>query len=351
MHEKHAIPDRETGIPRILGALTIEGMHEEEDMENIFIPEADEEIVTTLRPRPEGWVLLGCGDDRGISKASSTHLENEGLPANRPYLRYFGGSYGLARVSQVAAVAQYGLDILSTLDPKSDFVKYSAEFGDLAEKNTEVITTAHSAEDNELNKGRLNPASTAPLACAYAFNIGEVSHIAGHNRQVQNLSGYEYRALFGPDFSTKHFPVVATANREVAAKVFGPDYRKFSITRSNLLSTGVPTMVLEGSHAPNADTFLLANFSTDMLSDPQAAQDIERPYYGIDFTQTAEIIMKSMPQLKLDPEILLATMVLDVTATRAALAAHDGGPANPERISLVRYGDPEKALDYLRSLQ
>jgi len=350
MHERFTSPDRETDllIAKHLGEIAVEGI--DEDMEDVFIPEADEEIVSTLRRRPEGWVLLACGDDRGISKGSSEHLKGEGLPADRPYLRYFGGPYGVARVSQVAAVAQYGPAILKELDPNKDFVLYSAEFSRLAEKNTEVIATAHSAVKNELDDSTLNPRSSAPLACAYALNIGEVSYIGGFNGDVRRLAAAEYAALFGPHSDPEKVEEASDASREVSVNEFGKSPREFSVTRSDLLSTGVTTMLVEGEHARSMDTFLLANFSVDKLSDPNAAQEIGRPYYGIDFTQTAEVIMKSLPKLKLDPEILFATMMLDVAATRAALAAHDG-TANPERISLVRYGEPEEALDYLRSLQ
>lgn len=336
--------------PRILGALTVEELYADEEMNDIVIPEADDEIVSTLRRRPAGWVLLGCGDDRGMSPASSRRLREEGLPADRPYLRYFGGSIGMARVSLVAAIAQYGPKILEKLSPDKGFMRYSSEFSNVAEERTEVIATAHSAVTNELNDKDLNPASSAPLACAYAFNVGEVSHIAGHNETIHRLSASEYSVFFGPGSAVEAIDKVAEANREFTAREFGDNPREFSITRSDLLSSTIPTMLVEGEHASSIDTFLLANFSVDRLSDPQAAQEISRPYYGIDFTQTAEVIMKSLPELKLDPEIVFATMILDVGATRTALAAHDG-PANPERISIVRYGDPETAIEYLKSLQ
>ena len=51
-----------------------------------------------------------------------------------------------------------------------------------------------------------------------------------------------------------------------------------------------------------------------------------------------------------DAEIIMAAMFQDLAATRTALTAHDG-PANPGRLHLERYGDPEEALDYLRSLR
>jgi hypothetical protein len=85
------------------------------------------------------------------------------------------------------------------------------------------------------------------------------------------------------------------------------------------------------------------------LTDPQAAAAINRPYYGIDFTQSAEVIMRVMGELNLEPKLLFATMILDVCATRAALAAHDG-PADPARINLVRYGEPEAALTHLQNM-
>jgi hypothetical protein len=201
--------------PRVLGHLAIEAT-EGEEMKDVLIHEADEEIVGTLKDLPEGLVLLGCGDDRGI-----THASKE---------------------------------------------------------------------------------------------------------------------------------LAAEANRDFAVTVLGDKYREFSVDRTELFTIGVPTMILRGEHAKSAETFLLANFSTDKLTDPNEAMDIGRPYYAIDFTHTAKTIIQSRPEINYDPENLFAAMKLDIDATRAALAAHDG-PANPGRITLIRYGDPEEALDYLRALQ
>jgi hypothetical protein len=236
--------------------------------------------------------------------------------------------------------------------PEGGFLWWGSELSRLAEKRADVIPTAHSAVKNEKNKSELNadPDLSSPLACAYAFNIGEITHIAGRNKSVQRLSTDEYRSLFGPFTNSENVEFAAEANRKLSVAEFGDEPRKFAITRSQLLSTGMPTMLLHGDHAHSADTFLLANFSQEKLTDPSAAQEIGRPYYAIDFTHAAETIIKSLPEARLDPEILLAAMLLDVCATRAALAAHDG-PANPERIALVRYGDPEQALEYLRNLQ
>lgn len=348
-HELEQSPDYGPYGPRVLGALTIERLRRE-DMRDILIPEADEEIVATLRDRPEGPVLLGCGDDRGLSPESTSRLEAADLPANRPYLRYFGGVYGVARVSMVAASTQQGPGILKLITPEKGFVEFSSEFGRLSEETSQVIPVAHSATDNELDEADLNPRSTTALGCAYAFNIGQVAYIAGHDKTIQRLSAEEFRALFGPFADEGWIETVAEGNRHFAEAEFGREPKNFSITRSDLLSSGTPAMILEGEHAKSQDTFLLANFSTNKLSDPQAAQEISRPYYGIDFTQTAEVIMRSMPELKLDPRVLMATMTLDVCATRAALAAHDG-PANPKRIPIVSFGDPEAALDYLQKLQ
>jgi hypothetical protein len=351
MHEAVLGPQEQSqNVPRVLGALIIEEIYGSEDMEDLLIPEADEEIVSTLKERPNGLIMLGCGDDRGITHASSRHLQKEGLPVDIPYIRYFGGAYGITRVSMVAATAQLGPRALEKISPQGNFIKSAAEISRLATKRAKVIPTAHSAVKGEENRATLNPDSTHPLSCAYAFNIGQVAHITAHNEGVQRLTAMEYAALFGPDSAIDNIEAAAEANRQFGISEFGEQPQEFSIDRSTLLSTGTPTMLLHGEHAASGDTFLLANFSTDKLTDPNAAQDIGRPYYAIDFTHTAETIMLALPEARLDPELLFAVMLLDVNATRTALAAHDG-PANPERISLVRYGDPEKALDYLRSLQ
>lgn len=356
MRERIA-PSSETGtvneylLPRFLGHLSIDETAGDELMRDVLIEEADEEIETTLRERPEGLVLLGCGDDRGITRASAAALENKGFPGKEPYIRYFGGAYGMARVALVAEAMQLGTKSLKELMRREDYINYTALMSSLAAKNAEVIPAAHSAVSSEQNKAELNPESKNHIACAYAFNVGEITYIAGHSKKVQRLTQEEYRALFGPLADPHEIELAAEANRDFASLVLGDQSREYSIDRTELFAMRVPTMILRGSHAKSEDTFLLANFSTDKLTDPNAAIEIDRPYYAIDFTQTAEVIIKSRPEVKYSPEVLFATMMLDVCATRAALAAHDNGPANPERISLVRYGDPEEAIDYLRSLQ
>lgn len=337
-------------LPRVLGHIAVEPVGDE-IMRDILIEEADEEIIGTLKDRPEGLVLLGCGDDRGITRKSAAALEHLGFPGKDPYIRYFGGAYGLARVALVAEAMQYGTKRLKELMHHEDFAHYSAVLSNRAQRNAQVIPTAHSSAKNEQNKAGLNSDSTHPIACAYAFNVGEITYIAGRNKSVQKLTEREYAALIGPFADAQHIEMAAEANRDFAALVLGKRARDFSINRTELLTAGVPAMILRGEHAPSAETFLLANFSADKLTDPNAALEIGRPYYAIDFTQTAETIMKSRPEIQYDPEILFATMLLDVCATRAALAAHEGGPARPDRIHLVSYGDTEAAVQYLRRLQ
>ncbi|MGH7156983.1 MAG: hypothetical protein ACREGG_02645 [Candidatus Saccharimonadales bacterium] len=338
-------------IPRFLGHLSVEGTVGDEMTRDILIEEADEEIESTLKDRPEGSVLLGCGDDRGITRASAAALESKGLPGSEPYIRYFGGAYGVARVALVSETMQLGTKRLRELMRHEDYMHYTDVLSNRAAKNGGVILAAHSAVSSEQNKAELNPDSSLPIACAYAFNVGEITHIAGSSKKVQRLSEDEYKALFGPFADPHQIELAAEANRDFASLVLGEQARDYSIDRTELFAMEVPTMILRGNHAHSEDTFLLANFSADKLTDPNTALEIDRPYYAIDFTQTAETIIKSRPEISYDPEVLFAAMLLDVCATRAALAAHDGGPANPARISLVRYGDPEDALKYLRSLQ
>jgi hypothetical protein len=317
----------------------------EDPLEHLVIPEADPEIVATLKDRPEGRILLGCGDDRPLCKESAKHLGTEGLPADQPYLRYYGGIYGMTRVAVVSAVAQYGKRALDIVKAKGNFKQLANELKDRIEETSDVIAITHSATGSEDRERQLNPDSKNPLGCAYAHGIGKVAKISASG-DIQQIGTNEYFSLFGPDHDQNMIHIAAEASKTVAGAEFGDKPDEYSISRKDVLEDGIPAMILEGSHAKTNNTFVLANFSTNKLSDPTAAEEIGRPYYEIDFTQTAETIIRSFPELKLDPEILIATMILDVCATRSALAASDG-EANPARLALVKYGDPHEALDYL----
>jgi hypothetical protein len=188
----HLDPEVEGGHhdPRILGALTIEGAEDRQMIRELTIAEADPEIISTLIDRPEGMILLGCGDDRPNAPASSESLQQ------RPYLRYFGGSYGLSRVTLVTLAAQYGPRALREYAP-NDFLEFSSQLSASSTKKADVMPIAHSAVSNELDEANINPYADTPLGCAYAFNIGEVSHIAGYNEDIQRLSSQEFESLFG----------------------------------------------------------------------------------------------------------------------------------------------------------
>jgi hypothetical protein len=111
-------------------------------------------------------------------------------------------------------------------------------------------------------------------------------------------------------------------------------------------------MMLKGGHAdPEKDGVIhVINMQKDMVSDVNEAVTRGIYYYDSDVTIVAETLMRSFPELHLDPRFLINAMLLDQSATRAALAASGGGQADPQRIPSHRYGSGREALDYLNSL-
>lgn len=306
------------------------------------VPEITPEIAVTYEDKNPGIRYeVGCGDDRPKTDASHATLQEAGhAPETTAMIRYYGAGAGLARVLGVTVAAQ-SPEALSQY--AGSFVDFTKEVVGRIEATSNIKVAMHSAESNEGNPATFNPASSEGLGCAYAANVGALANICASDTGHAELTTTEGVSLLGD--SVEH-ELIKRANDSFGNHFFGKEYATTGLTRNDYVELGLPTQVLKGAHAKPADTFVVANFTAEKVSNPTRAAQEGRQFYDVDVTQAAEMLMRAFPELKLDPEILLAVMDQDIRATRVALA---GG--NAADLELRRFGDPQTALTYLKSLQ
>jgi hypothetical protein len=332
------------GDAKVFGGIALTGANFRESDSGLLIPEIDDELRTTYEARQSGTILLGCGDKRSISTESAEYLREKGLfsGVEQPYLRYFGGAYGPARIALLTAAVQYGPAVLQRMGGDG-FVDFTHRFGDRAAKITDVLVTQHSSLSHEMGEPTLNLALDAPVDCGYATNFGKVAHLSA-STPIERLVWDEWQGMSGESTKDEEIATYRDAHRQFACQFASTP--SASISRGDFARLGSPTMVLQEQQTAPEKKLAVVNFTVDQVSSPHKAQDIGRPYYGVDATQTAEVIMKSLPELHLDPEIILKNMALDSCATRAVLAGGD-----PNYLPLQRYGDLQTALDYLNAVK
>lgn len=292
-----------------------------------------------FRERKDDEVLnIGCGDDRDPAEAE-----------NMAWLRYYGGIAGMARVTLVTLLLQYGENSIRPFEGK--FINFAKEFSNRIESASEgkLVAGMHSAEGNE---GGLayNPHSENGLGCAYAALIGTVTSLNADEGVVQ-LGVVEQGNIFG---TTDHLATpqrIADANANVGKAMFGDHYETFGLTRADYAALDVPVTTLRGKHAPAANTNVVINFTPNKISDPVKAATDGRPFYDNDVTQVAEAILTAYPELDLDPEILLRVMEHDIRATRAALVHHETHEADASRLEVLTLGSANEAIQYLNAIK
>lgn len=316
------------------------------EMDVNTMPEVSEAIKITFINRRDP-ILLACGDDRGFTPESAETLKKNDMPIDSAYLRLFGGKYGAARTLLVASTAQYGRKTAEEL-VRPGFLAYCDEVAQRAKEHG-LVMISHSSEGAEGNPANLDTNAHTHIGCAYGAGIGAVSHLNAANPLSINTAKHESNTLFGRPPQFVNFDDLAVANKEASQAAFGDDYERFKITRQDLVATNTPVMVLKGDHAATEAAVHVLNMTTDQVSDANEAVARGLHYYDNDIVQVAEVLMKSFSELRLDPEILLNTMILDAAATRTALASGDG-PADPTRIATQRLGSGQEALNYLSAL-
>ena len=310
------------------------------------MPEVSEEIKNTFT-KIEYPLVLGCGDDRGCTDESAAALTELGLPMDRAFARLFGGKFGAANILAVAAAAQHGPDFVQRR-LGTDFYALSEELSQRAKQHG-VYMLAHSAQSNEDNPAQININSENAVGCARIAALGQVNDIAANNQLAIRVGEADAEAIFGNLETTTSFPELAEKFAQTSNIFFGDNPKSFAIARDEIIKTNTQAMVLKGSHAPSEQAKHVINLEWDELSDANEAAVRQIYYYNNDVVVVAAALIKSYPELELDPNILINTMLLDAAATRTALAAGDGAP-DPQRIESLRNGDGREALAYLYSL-
>lgn len=290
-------------------------------------------------------LVIGCGDDRAATEASLKYLTSQGIPVEAAFGRIFGGVYGLANAALITLAIQRG-PVAMRQELGASFKDYAGRFAEAARPHNFYLLT-HSSTDAEGDHAHLNEDSPNPLACARAVGLGPVNHLCGANQLVIAEAEAESVSLFGRTPSNRSFDRVISGVNAVR-ETLGDDA---TISRGDVISTGLGAMVLDGAHALTGQVDHVVNLRTDKISNPSQANNRGVFYYDSDLTQAARIILKTKPDYQLDPLILLDVLILDEVATRAALAKSTGGQAyDPRLIRSYRYGDPTAALDYLASV-
>jgi hypothetical protein len=310
-----------------------------EQEDDAMMPEVNEAIKQNFS-RIEFPVVLTCGDDRIVASASMKELSGQGLPVDRPFLRLFGGKYGAANILAVAVTAQYG--------PEYTQDKLGRDFHGLADEvagraaDLNVFMISHSSEDAERGQGA--------LGCARISALGKLNQISAKDQLSIRVAEADSESLFGISGRKSGFHEIPGAFAMASRIYFGSRPQDYAITRKD--TAREPVMILAGGHAdPEKDGVIhVVNLQKDRVSDVNEAVARGHYFYDSDVTIVAETLMRSFPELHLDPRFLLNSMLLDQSATRAALAAAGGGAADPQRIPSHRYGGGREALDYLSSL-
>lgn len=325
------------------GIATMSSNLEALETKTVEIPEISPEVMATYETKDVDAVYeLDCGDDRRATDASRHALNEAGVaPETSAVIRYYGAAVGITRVFGTAVVAQYGEDALRSY-AQGSFVDFTKDVVTRVENKNNVKLVVHTGESNEGNPAQFDPNSENGLGCAYAANVGAVANICANNEDHHSLTKEEAPALISTSVQDT---VVQRANETFGKYFFGDEYAQVGLTRQDYVELDLPVEVVEGNHAPANETFVVANYTLDKLSNPVTAEQAGLKFYENSVTQVAEMLMKAFPELQLKPEVLFSVMDQDIRATRAALA---GGSAAD--LELRRYGDPKVALDYLNAL-
>jgi hypothetical protein len=314
--------------------------------DNQMMPEINQVLKNTFS-NLEFPVVLSCGDDRGVSQESLDTLVARGLPMDRPFLRLFGGKYGATNILAVATTAQYGLDFAKA-KLGSDFHSLADEVANRA-ADLNVYMVSHSSQGAENSPAEVDILSDGPLGCARIAALGKVNQLSAKDQLSIRVAEADSAAIFSISGQKAGFHKLPGAFATASHIYFGENPQSYAISRKEVADS--PVMILVRNHAgPEKDGVIhVVNLQKDKLSDVNEAVARGSHYYDSDVTIVAETLMRSFPELRLDPQILLNVMLLDQAATRSALAGGDG-PADPQRIPSYRYGDGQEALSYLSSL-
>lgn len=319
-------------------------MHETEQTVT-GIPEISPEREATYENKNvEGTYYLFCGDDRELTEESANALRLEGVEDPDNALRTFGAGAGTARTIATALCANGGSGALESYRGK--YMQFIKDSGERLKAAANLIPGTHSGEANEEHSSVLNHDSENGIGCAYAANAQLVTQL-NYSDDILQLATREIEQLSGK--KPEKIEAIALASKEVEAIFSSDGQQTFNLDRDDLRDLDIPTAIVKGSHAKAADTAVILNFHTDKVSNPRKAKEQGIPAYDIDITQECEAILKANPDLNLDPRTLVETKIVDICATRKALAGSEGKEAAD--LHIERYGDYETAVSYLESVK
>lgn len=283
--------------------------------------------------------VLSCGDDRLVAQGGEAGVIERDEKGDTYYLRHFGGGPSLATVALKALYADSRSELTNIIDPPRLYSMLRQEMPRLSR----IAPIAHSDTAHE-PEGAFRRWGQAPIGCARLKGNSTVLHQAAYHPAVIEQGALEYNALFGNIDRFMPYERIVAGLRDAVAGDSEARLDTLQLDRDFLLRTNTPVAVLDGAHLPAANTFVSFNFTFDRMSRPGE-------FYGVDAAQTAEAIMCALPELNLNPDALLASIVHTACSTRGALIHHESGQYDPAKLKAVIYGDPAEAVHRLRDLR
>jgi hypothetical protein len=314
-----------------------------------FIAEREAFFVPQEAP-----VWGACGDDRPATEQSVAELAAsapEVTPANEAYASVFGGAAGMTKNVMLAGIVQHGPQFVAEIGGfeglyETIVQKLTADTSDQA-----VYPVLHSAAGNENADGSFCAHGSAATGCAYCGGVGATSALLTDEASplIRDVARQDQITIFGDDQHVDSLLAAHSTFLESATAGQGSD---FTVDRQAYIAQvekGRPVMILAGSHASAKGTGVIANFELGTIGSAGQASAAGKDFYRLDVGQVTAALVRNLPELQLDPEVLMRAFVFDATPVRAVLAAHDADPAlhdklDPRNLGAGFHGDPHAAI-------
>lgn len=340
-------------------------------------PEFIAERENTWVSRTGRSVWLGCTDEGIPNAASAQQMYESDRATMHPlegYLSVFGQMAGLASNVLSVGMVTYGDRFF---DDVGGFDGVVARLQHLMQRDRSrwaVRPAAHSDRTKEQQAyaaiedvGRIAAAAriqlpestvfcthgSAATGCAYCSGVGKVAELLTTNSLVRSVAADNVAHVFGQGPQAEAMTErVLDGRARMLARIGG----SFQFGRTSYVTNGLPVMVLERTGGPNdehdraADTGLLINLAVGEVRDSGKADA-----YRLDAAGAALLIRRVFREYELPADLLIASLVAETAAVRAALASKDASgdhTADPRRIAIgVRGGTIQKALADIARLE
>jgi len=309
--------------------------------------------------RQEAPVWGACGDDRPATEPSVAALAAaapEATPANEAYASVFGGAAGMAKNIMLAGIVTHGPQFVAEIGGFEGAYETVVQKL-LADKSDQAVyPLLHSAAGNENEDGSFCAHGSAAIGCAYCGGVGATSALLTDEASslIRDVARDDQVSIFGDDQHVDDLLAAHTVFLESATSGQGKDFVMDRPAYTAQVEKGRPVMILAGTHASAKGTGVISNFEIGTVGSAGRAGEAGKDFYRLDVAQVTAALLRNLPELELDPEVLMRAFVLDATPVRAVLAAHDADPElhgnlDPRKLGNGFRGDARAAIATLRS--